>query len=401
MDTIFDKAGSDDYEEVIDFANYVFSEAHAPTNFPEILPKLYKREYFMDAIHYLARENGKIKAAVGAYPLELEFSGSDLSGVTLPGRGIGMVSVHPYSRSKGYMKELMNMALDDMRRDGIVFTCLGGLRQRYEYFGYSQTGSIYTFNCSETNIRHTLGSNWNTGLTLKQIGPDDADLLDRIHELHETKISRFHRRRDRLFDILSSWKSKILAVIEEERFAGYIIYRARGTEHYVTEINLRDLSRLPEVIGLFLRNGKAAGMKSEVEVNVNPNETEKLSAFCRFAEDFSLKPVYHFSIFNYIRFLEPFLKIQEHERNLADGSVVLQIEGGPRLRLAVKDSVTSIEDITNLQTQVSAELYISNLDAHSFFFSPLGPQIFPKIMKSVFLQNLLPLPLFFEKPDGI
>jgi len=48
-----------------------------------LLPKLYTREYFMEGVHYLVREGGKIKAAVGAYPLKIEFSG----GLSIPGRG--------------------------------------------------------------------------------------------------------------------------------------------------------------------------------------------------------------------------------------------------------------------------------------------------------------------------
>jgi predicted acetyltransferase len=42
---------------------------------------------------------------------------------TLPERGIGMVSVHPYARSCSHMKTLMNIALEDMQQDGLVFSC--------------------------------------------------------------------------------------------------------------------------------------------------------------------------------------------------------------------------------------------------------------------------------------
>jgi len=125
----FEIAKLEDYEEIIVFADLIFSHAYAPHNFLTLLPKLYKREYFMEGIHYIVRESGVIKAVVGAYPLDMEFT----SGPPVPGRGIGMVSVHPHSRSKGYMKALMNMAMEDMKKDGMVFSGLLGQRQRYEY----------------------------------------------------------------------------------------------------------------------------------------------------------------------------------------------------------------------------------------------------------------------------
>ena len=56
MKVEFLKAAEADFDEVVDFANYVFSH-----------------EY-----HYLVKENGKIKALVGAFPMELSVLGQTL-----------------------------------------------------------------------------------------------------------------------------------------------------------------------------------------------------------------------------------------------------------------------------------------------------------------------------------
>jgi predicted acetyltransferase len=179
MSVQFEKAAHADYEDVIDFGNFVFSQAHVPHDFPVILPKLYKREYFMDGVHYIAREEGRIKAAVGSYPLEMKVAGD-----TLPGMGIGMVSVHPYCRSRGFMKVLMGMAAEDMKSGGMAFSCLGGQRQRYEYFGYTPAGLSCCFECTAANIRHALGRESKTSLSLRRIRCGDAEPLDRIYEIH-------------------------------------------------------------------------------------------------------------------------------------------------------------------------------------------------------------------------
>jgi len=402
MEVQFDKARLEDYDDVIDLGNYVFSQAHRPHDFPASLPKLYKREYFMDGIHYLAREGNRIKAAVGSYPLELEFSGPGLPKTTLKGMGIGMVSVHPYSRSRGYMKELMNRALEDMRRDGMVFSCLSGRRQRYEYFGYGRTGSRYTFSYNDDNIRHTLGQKWTTDLSFRPVGSGDQSLLDQIYAMHETKIARLKRSRERLYDTLSSWNWRIFAVLKGESFEGYFVYRS-GEQCEISEIQLKDYSRLPEVLGLLQSEAKAGSILTPsgfhpIQIAAGPHEPEKIAALSRFAESYTQSPAYQFVVFDYLRFVAPFLKLKEKERNLADGVFVLQIEGHPRLRLAVERGAASITEIPG---QGNADLGLKDLEALSFLFSPLASCNFPAIRKSVFLQSLLPLPLFYETADEI
>jgi predicted N-acetyltransferase YhbS len=393
MDVQFEKARPEDYEDLIDFGNFVFSQAHSPHDFPAFLPKLYRREYFMDGIHYLAREGGRIKAAVGAYPLDWEFGPSG----SLPGRGIGMVSVHPYSRSKGYMKTLMNMALEDMRRDGIVWSCLGGQRQRYEYFGYTSTGSAYTFNCDEANIRHTLGPDWKSGLSLRLLSPGDGAFLDRIEALHRAKPSRIRRSRDRLFDILSTWRAEVYAVSEGDLFEGYLLHQGGWNGgSAIGEINLKNQDRFPEVLGLFLRRQREMGGQGSVRVSAGPHEGEKLAAMARFAEDCAQSPAYQFAVFDYRRFIEPFLRLRARQRKLAEGSIVIQIKGGPRLRLEVSGGEASLTESAG-----PPDLSLDDGEALRCFFSPLDSLSSPVIGERPFLQSLFPLPLFFEHADGV
>ena len=401
MDTQFMKAGPEDYDEVIDLGNYVFSHAHGRHDFPSELPKLYKPEYFMDGIHYMAREGNKFTAIIGAYPLELEMDGFP----SLPGRGIGMVSVHPYRRRKGYMTELMKAALEDMKKDGMVFSCLGGQRQRYEAFGYEPAGTAYTFSFNEDNIRHTIGAQRSAGLSLRPIQSGDISFLDEIQALHNAKPIRMLRRRDRLFDILYSMNAKALAVTEGGRFVGYIICRGEDMRE-ISEINANDLSRLPEILGLYLREN--SGKRDSVNVLAGPHEGEKIAALSRFAEEVTVNHAYQFVVFDYPRFIEPFLKLRERERKLADGSLVLDISGGPRLRLAVTRGIASVAKIAEERPQEARtggepqpELRLKDREAVRLLFSPMAAETMPAIRNSVFLQSLLPLPLFFETADTI
>ena len=94
MSIEFLKGIESDYEEIVDFANYVFSHSGGKTDFPSLLPKLYKREYNTMENHYIVKENGKIKAIVGVFSMDLMVLDKKLKV-----GGIGTVSVHPYSDS--------------------------------------------------------------------------------------------------------------------------------------------------------------------------------------------------------------------------------------------------------------------------------------------------------------
>jgi predicted N-acetyltransferase YhbS len=386
MSVQFEKANPEDYGDVIDFGNYVFSQAHVSHDFPGMLPKLYKGDYFMEGIHYIAREEGRIRAAVGAYPLELRVPGD-----TLPGRGIGMVSVHPYHRSRGFMKVLMNLALEDMRRDGVVFSCLGGQRQRYEYFGYAPAGNLCCFECDRANIVHTLGREFKSGLALRRIGAGDRELLDRLYALHEAKPVHVLRRRDRLFDIISSWKSEAFAVMEGRDPQGYLLYRP--DEKLIHEFSLEDPARTAELIGLFLQAPEGPG---SVRVRTGIHEREKIAALAGFAESYSLRPAYSFAVFDYPRFILPFLQLKRSGRTLSGGSFRLQLEGGPRLALGVsRDGVSAAE------TGEPADLSLPPLEALGFLFSAGYAAGSGPIAENPFLQSLLPLPLSFEMADEV
>ena len=393
-EVLFEKALPEDYEDVIDLGNYVFSQADEPHDYVRFLPKLYKQEYFMDSIHYLAKEGGKVRAVVGAYPLEMEFSG----GPVLPGRGIGMVSVHPNSRSRGFMKTLMHMALDEMKKDGMVFSCLSGRRHRYEYYGFTQAGGNYIFTVRDHSLYHTLGRDWTTDLCLCKVSPDDKMILDHIQALHESKTIRYHRDRERLFDTLVSWKAQVYAFTRGDSFEGYFVYQPSSNE--ITEINLKDPSCLAEAITVFLQHRKEleAPNSREVKVFAGPHETEKLRILSGFAEDCHNTYAYQYAIFDFKRFTEPFLRQKAREQVLGDGSFTLKICGEEETTL-VLDS----RDITANSGPANSppDLCLTPMDAQRFFFSPFSELIIPDIAAHVFLQTLLPLPLFFELPDGI
>ena len=86
----------DMYDDLMDFMNFVFGFDGNGEDFKKILPKLYDPERDPCRSNYVVTENGKLKAAIGAFDSKLSVGGE-----ILPCRGIGNVAVHPYSRGNG------------------------------------------------------------------------------------------------------------------------------------------------------------------------------------------------------------------------------------------------------------------------------------------------------------
>jgi predicted N-acetyltransferase YhbS len=396
METRYDLAEPGDYDEVIDFCNYVFSHAHGPTDFPGLLPKLYRREYFMQARHYTAREDGRIRAVVGAYPLAL-----NILGTVLPVRGIGMVSVHPYARSRGYMRTLMDRALRDMDRDGIALACLGGMRQRYEYFGFTPSGIVAIFECRRSNIRHSLGRDFFPAFSIRQLNAGDAE-LEEIYRFHQAKAARFERDREKLFDQLSSWKNRVLALLEGGDLAGYLIYN--DAESTIAEINLREPARMAEAAGCFLNYLGKTQDRDRVLINAQPWETAKLEALSAFAEDYHLSSAYSFAVFDWPPLLSALLRLKAASGQvLPDGEASFLIGRGKGAAEAAESRFSIV--VEGGEPRISPEaregaLTLDPLRAIRLFFSP-SPWASPALLKDPFLRALLPLPLFIENPDGV
>jgi predicted N-acetyltransferase YhbS len=397
MKVQYDTAEPKDYEELIDFCNYVFSHAHGPTDFPALLPKLYRRENFMQGCHYTAREDGKIRAVVGAYPLRL-----NILGTVLPVRGIGMVSVHPYARSRGYMRTLMETALSDMRRDGIVLSCLGGLRQRYEYFGYTPSGIQVVFECRRSNVRHVLGKDFSPAFSVRPLNSGDPELAE-VCRFHRSKAARFEREEEKIFDILSSWKNRVFAFMDGNKFAGYLVYSAN--ENTIPEINLGEPALTVQALGCFLNHLGKTGDRDLVYVNAQPWETAKLEALSAFAEDYRITTAYSFAVFSWQPLLSTLLQLKTGAggRILPDGEASFRISRGNTMtqtpeccfRIAVEQGKVRVSPDAG-----DGGIVLDPLQAVRLFFST-SPWASPALLNNPFLRSILPLPLFFESSDGV
>ncbi len=371
--------------ELMELLNLSFNFTDPEHQFPGILPKCYREEYRpQDSNYVVVDEDGALVAAVGAYDHELTVCGR-----RIPCRGIGNVAVHPDHRKKGYMKLAMNQSLSDMVADGIALSTLGGRRQRYQYFGYDKAGPLYTFEVSAQNIHH-LFNDAPARYEVKVITDPADPLIDDILTLNAQNVVVPTRPREAYLDIAHSWYGKLLALTDENGFAGYAIqvYGNMISEIRVArdEIFMDCLRALYDYIGGTFR------------VDVPPYQAAYVNALAPVAESLHLGVAMFFNVLDYRLVTEAFLALKLTYASIPDGSIALLIHGyarDERLRLTVRNGrplVTVIPD----SEPVDYEL--SHLDAIACLFSPFSPI---RENASPLAKAWFPLPICMYRADEV
>lgn len=366
------------YDDLMDFMNYVFGFNGNESDFKKLLPKLYNRDCDPCHANYVVTEDGKIKAAIGAFDSVLNVNGEELTC-----RGIGNVAVHPYSRSKGYMIDCMNMALSDMIRDGVDFSILGGQRQRYGYFGYDAIGEEYSISINHTNMRHVFRDVPFTELEFVDVGENDTELIDRMFELHNTRPLRTMRSREKFFDIARSWRKPVRAILKNGEFIGYFCGE-------LCELTLCDMSDFNDVIRNYIRYFGSVTMKIAAWDTAT---IEAAMAICSYTD---IGTCDMFNILNYKKFVGAFLRFKTTITPIANGTLKLFIHGYAgdcKIRLSVEDNNAAVSDYDG-----ECDLELSHKEAMQLLFGLHSP--YNRLLKPE-IRSWFPLPLYVEGADHV
>jgi predicted acetyltransferase len=379
MDFEILKGNPEDYEEIIDFGNYVFN-----IDFPTILPKLYKGHKETSKYHHIVKEAGKIKAMVGSFPLGLTVGESYLRG-----RGIGTVSVHRYSRSSGYMKLLMDRALAELETEGCDFAVLSGMRQRYEYWGFTPCGMTLNLDFNSANVKH-CNIDIEDNYKFVEYGEDtDKDLVKAL-QLHNLQPVHAVREEEEFIEILKSWNSHIIFVYKNDEFAGYI--SAATNYEKVREILLADPEQIDKILVAFMKHFNLQNTNVVLHVH-RAKEFMKLSRFC---ESYSINSSSNIYIINYKKVIEAFMNLKNTFYPLQEGSLVLDIKEKGRYKIEVKNGTLSVEE-----TDADYDISLSHLDASALLFSHSSFVNSAYNYAHPVVKSWFPLPLFYPELDNV
>lgn len=369
------KALPEEMPELLDLANYVFSNAHEPHNFATLLPKVYAPDApYDEAEQFVAvRDDGRIRALVAMRHMTLTTPAGQLHiGF------VGTVSVHPYDRGEGHMKQLMRVMREAAEAQGVDILVLGGQRQRYQYFGFEKAGYRMRFTVTKTNIRHALHDADASGITFADFDGADEKQKAFAADLHERKAVRIERARDRFGVILHSWHSDSSVVLDGGKMIGF-------TAGNGMEITLENDAQLLRVIKAMMTERKL----DSLTIDVQPWDHERIAILSSLAEDWKLTVPDMACVIDWAHVLPVLMNLRGMITPLLDGACVLSIDGNV-YKLTVQDGKPHAE-----ATCDPADLTLTNMEAQQLLFGLQGmTKLHPQLM------NWLPLPMDVPATDG-
>ena len=271
-------------EELIEFCDYVFSKSHRPHDFATLLPKLYGDAGDSSAHHFAIREDGKLVATLLAYPGEMR-AGSE----TLRYLGIGSVSVHPKVRGRGYMQVMLDAADQKAAALRSDFAVLGGLRQRYGYYGYVSAGVKMLATLTHDNARHALRDVDDRALSLV---PMAQEHVPTAVAMHEAQPCYSVRAPERFIDILRSWNCNPVSILRGGELVGYASLREDERVCRIQVLTLRSGALLPAALKLLERR------YGELSLCAAPWQTQRAASLSAVCEHFSLCPDAIYKFYN-------------------------------------------------------------------------------------------------------
>ena len=374
--TEYRKAFAHEEADILDFINYVFSQAHRPHDFRTLLPKVYANAGFYQ-YHYVAVQDGRIRGTVAVLPVEMRVNETE----TLKIGFVGSVSAHPYDRGAGHMKKLMQLMLEDAK-DRYDLLTLGGQRQRYQYFDFECGGAKLRFDVTAANVRHAL-NDIECKMQLREIVKNDDPVMDKIYALCSQKAFCCVRERENMLDIMHSWQGKLYALEDAEGLQGYLY--ARGDES-LDEIGLVDESRMGEMIKAYMA---MTGVK-KASVRVNPLNRVRMHYMKAFAEKWQLTDNQMLHVINWKKVLSALLAFKADCQPLCDGRFVFEVENEGRYAIEVKAHQVRVID-----TEDEPLMVFEHKKAVEYFFSSYTAMT----VTSPMLKSWLPVPFGMYPAD--
>ncbi|MBQ7325006.1 MAG: GNAT family N-acetyltransferase [Clostridia bacterium] len=371
--------GTINREDYIDFANYVFGFNGADRSFEKLLPKLFKEGTNTAEDTFFVKEGDRLAACVGSFPIEFSILGEKL-----PVRGIGNVAVHPRDRSKGYMKECMYAALDEMVKEGVAFSVLSGRRHRYNHFGYVKCGASMGYSVSRKNLSYVIPEDYEPALAMRRLERDDP-ALDELSAIWHARPFHCTRPREMLYDILISWQSEPIGFFEDGKLVGWVIVKDGNAWECIA-----DPKYIPDMLVLLSR------IYWHLCYQIPYHDGDIADAIFPYAETSSTEPELGFNILDYERVLSLLLRLKATYEPLLDGETVVEIEGyakTERLKIKVSGGVPTVE-----ATDEAPDTVFTHLDAMRAFFIDNAPE---RKHFSPVVRSWLPLPIYIYHADNV
>ena len=364
-------ARKEEYFEFIDLINYVFK-----VDFEKVLPKTFNENYDFQNITKVAEdENGKLIAGVCVLPQQV-IAGE----YALDTNFLGGVAVHPRHRGENHMKALINMWLDEMKT-GCDMSVLTGLRQRYEYFGYTPGGVQWEYILRKHNISHAVKDISCEGIEIKPMAEAQGAFAFAA-QLNNNKEVHICREADEADKIMVCYRQHPFAVIENGKLAGYFITSLNREE--ISEFVLCDCKDIKKVLKAYFDYFGT----EKVTVFLPEYEIELHRELISFADEYKSGPCANFNIFNFANVIKVCLELKNKTYKLSHGRFSAVMDNQP-ITITVDEKGIAVENKADENTVV-----LDKLKAQELLLTPAG-----RYMDVDVPGDWFPLPLFWYRVD--
>ncbi len=371
------------YDEILSLLNAVFTKQNKrEMDFEKEIPKMCVRDDEHMGCHFGIFEDGKLVACMGVYPFDVMVAGVKLRFATT-----GNLAVHWDYEGRGYMGALFDMAMAELDRLDIDVARLGGLRSRYNRYGFEACGQEYSFTFTEKN-RTRKFPNYNGGIIFAEIGAEDSEALAFATSLYNKNAISLPRTVENTYQTMTTWKSIPYIALRNNEMIGYLC--ARVSKPKVSEFDAVDISSMTDIICAWQER-----VGDDVIFSSQPHRTEVIRVLSTVCESSIIASPSHFKIRNWAKAIDAFFKLK------ASYSQVIKGE----LRIGISDygTVCLYSDgkgcVGCRDCEEAPDVTLDTLSAARYIFGPYPPVCTAHTTANA--DAWLPLPLSWNTLDRV
>ncbi len=376
------------YDKLVELLNAVFSRKNGrQMDFERDLPKTFSRTDEKMGSHLGIFDGDKLVGVVGIYILPTVIQGIPITFST-----VGNIAVHWDYEGRGYMSLLVNRAMEELDKLGVDVSRLGGLRQRYNRFGYETAGQLYNFIFTEHNNERCFSHLKDEGITFSLIEKSDVETIKFCRELYQRgAISTLRSDKDGYADTYNTmlaWTNyAYLAKNAKGEPIGYLC--ANENKNSVAEFFGVDTLSTVSMISAWQRfSGQTLSFR------LPPYEVELVKEFCASSEAMNITPACHFKVINYVKLVDALLKLKASYVKLPDGELNVNIKDYGCIKLFVNGEKSGC-----IMSDDKPQIQVDRLQATRLLFGPFTPQYTAE--SCVIANAFLPLPLSWNYQDRV
>ncbi len=383
------RGNASEFYEIIDFIDYVFSMHNWPHHYPKLSPVLYRETD--KSMHNMInlREDGIMKASLLCYPRTLSVGGRELKVC-----GVGSVATHPRARNRGFMTMIMDYCMEEMKKDGVHLSYLGGDRARYGRFGYEISGNSYNFSLSLKDIKGRYPDFDASEYTFRRLERDEVDLHEALLEIYSQKKWHYVYDAEEFYLRMTRIGAIPMVIYEGDEIIGFMDTHQKSDPHTINEVCVKDDDTLRDVLFSYM-------MQNGVGISCRIGEWQ-LGDFKDLIEiinrEVSFSGSAQWKVLNWQEVLKTLFEFKAGYTALLPGELVLDIDGEV-LQLSYDGKSTAV-----MPCDKPAKVHLPGLSATRALLGPVPEAVFGNMEDAklrALLKSWFPLPLTLFSPESV